>query len=67
MLESLKNRLEELSLAINEGGEEKLTVESLVDAFIALHTDCKASANQNEYIGTFAQKCERQFELIVYY
>lgn len=55
-VDTLKSRLDELSVHINRD-TEFITSESLIDAFIALFTDCKAVATQSEYISNFVLKC----------
>jgi hypothetical protein len=60
IVDTLKSRLDELTLHINRGSEF-ISSESLIDAFIALFTDCKAVATQSEYISNFVLKCKLFF------
>jgi hypothetical protein len=54
----MSDRLLELSqLLSTEEKSPALTLETLMDTFIAVYTDCKSAANQNEQISNFLQKC----------
>lgn len=50
------DRLQELTSYLSN--ETVFSVESLLDAFIALYTDCKSMTPQSEYITAFVEKCK---------
>nr|KAJ3420367.1 hypothetical protein HK105_005752 [Polyrhizophydium stewartii] len=51
---SIKSRLEQLAQYIStESNQPSLSLEVLLDAFLAVYTDCKAASNNNEQIAGF--------------
>lgn len=54
---SFIDRLSELSSSL--ANETVFSIETLLDAFIALYTDCKAMSPQSEYIASFLAKYEK--------
>lgn len=54
----MKDRLSELSNLIStEENTPSLSLETLMDTFLAVVSDCRAATNQNEQISSFLQKC----------
>ena len=54
-------RLEQLSQYIStENNRPSLSLEVLIDTFIAIHSDCKAITNANEQISGFLSKCKEK-------
>lgn len=55
---SVSDRLMEMSAYVStEENAPQLSFETLMDAFLAIHTDCKAITNKNEQISGFVAKC----------
>jgi hypothetical protein len=54
----MQSRLNELSALVStENNSPALSLETLLDTFLAVYTDCKFATNQNEQITAFIQKC----------
>ena len=52
-------RLGEIAGAVSSGHDpSSISLELLLDTFLALYTDCKGAGNQTEHIVKFVQKCE---------
>ena len=55
-----RERLKELSELIStEENFPALTLETLLDTFVAVYTDCKAATNQTDQISSFLSKCNK--------
>eukprot|EP00842_Homolaphlyctis_polyrhiza_P006316 jgi/Hompol1/6686/HPOL_005052-RA len=55
---SIRSRLEQLAQYIStENNQPSISLEVLIDAFLAIHTDCKAATNNNEQIAGFLTQC----------
>lgn len=55
----MKERLLELSDYIStEENSPPLSLETLLDIFVAVYTDCKAATNQNDQITAFISRCK---------
>lgn len=56
-----QERFKEISELIStEENFPALTLETLLDTFVAVYADCKAATNQTEQISTFLTKCNYQ-------
>jgi flagellar motor switch protein FliG len=54
----MQERLQELAeLVSTEENVPALSLETLLDTFMAVYTDCKLATNQNDQIAGFLQKC----------
>ncbi|KAJ3086228.1 hypothetical protein HK102_013395 [Quaeritorhiza haematococci] len=52
-----RNRLDQIATYISsETNTPSLSVQALLDTFLALYTDCKASNSQTEHVSNFVQK-----------
>lgn len=55
----VRPRLDQLSEVVsNEFATPSLSVETLLDTFLALYTDCKALRNKEGPLTNFLRKCE---------
>lgn len=52
-----QNRLDQIAQLSNDSSIPSLSVEGLVDAVIALYTDCKELSSQTEHVQKFIKKC----------
>ncbi|KAJ3055695.1 hypothetical protein HK097_009662 [Rhizophlyctis rosea] len=58
----LRPRLEQISTYVsNDQGSPSLTLEALLDTFLALYTDCKNASNQPEPLANFLKKYDKVF------
>ncbi|KAJ3039406.1 hypothetical protein HDV00_012283 [Rhizophlyctis rosea] len=58
----LRPRLEQISSYVsNDQGTPSLTLEALLDTFLALYTDCKNASNQPEPLSGFLKKYDKVF------
>lgn len=58
----MKDRLKELADFVStEENTPALSLETLLDAFTAVYTDCKLALNQNDQISGFLQRCTSKF------
>ncbi|KAJ3296237.1 hypothetical protein HK104_001802 [Borealophlyctis nickersoniae] len=58
----LRHRLDQISNHVsNETAYPSLTLEGLLDTFLALYTDCKAATNQTEQLSAFVKKYDKIF------
>ena len=44
-------------LLSTEENTPALSVETLLDMFLAVYTDCKLASNKNEHLSRFVEKC----------
>jgi flagellar motor switch protein FliG len=58
------DRLQKLAEFIStEENIPALSLETLLDTFIAVYTDCKLATNRTEPISNFIEKCKRKTEI----
>ena len=58
LLDSIQTRLEQLSSYVStEDNAPALSMETLLDTFVAVYTDCKSATTQNEQIQGYLSKC----------
>lgn len=51
------DRLQQVTYLTSDTTSPTLSFECLLDAFLALYTDCKGLSSQTEHVSNFLEKC----------